>query len=171
MLLLAALAHAEPEYHVEAGGQFTPYAVVFDTAARIDGEHDGYILAAARVDPYGTWLGRAGVGIDVFGGGEGVDLKLGLFLGATGNLQDRSLWGRPAMGGEVQLGLKIGRVYGFYRHLDGFMGPLEDRLSEDEFRLGFRITDQVRAHGQYVIFNPGDAQYQGMPGIGVEVVF
>jgi hypothetical protein len=171
MLAFLGMAWAEPEFHMEAGGQFTPYSLVFDTAARMDGEHDGYIMAAARVDPYGVWLGRAGVGIDVFGGAEGLDLKLGLFMGATGDLSDRSLWGRPALGGELQLGVKIGRVYGFYRHLDGFAGPLEDRLSENEFRLGFEVHEHVRLHGQFVVFNPGDRQYQAMPGIGAEVVF
>lgn len=169
--LLAAPAFAAPEYHVEASSQILPSTVAFDVRGRVDGEKDGYVGVVTRVDPTGAWIGRAGIGFDVFGGGETVDLKLGLFVGGTGNLADASLIGRPAAGAEIQFGLKFGRVYGYYRHVDGFAGPLEDRLTEDELRLGFRITDAVRVHGQYVIVNPGDEIARGGAGIGAEVVF
>ncbi len=176
MLLALALvsspeAAAAPEYHVEANSQIMPSTVAFDVRGRVDGEKDGYIGAVARVDPTGAWIGRAGVGFDVFGAGEGVDLKLGLFLGGTGDLSELSMIGRPTAGAEVLFGVRIGRVFGSYRHVDGFAGPLEDRLTEDELRLGFRITDMVRVHGQYLIYNPGDEIVRGGAGIGAEIVF
>ena len=176
MLLVAALAltaaaSAAPEYHLEATSQIMPKTVALDLRARVDGEHDGYVTTVARIDPTGTWIGRAGIGLDVFGGKDGVDLKVGLFLGGTGDLTESSMIGRPTAGAEVLFGLKIGRVYGWYRHTDGFAGPLEDRLTEDELRLGFRVTDTVRVHGQYLIYNPGDEVMRGGAGLGIEMVF
>jgi hypothetical protein len=174
LFALALPAQAAPEYHVEATSQIMPDTVALDVRGRMDGEHDGYVTAVARVDPTGCWIGRAGVGFDVFGGKDGVDLKLGLFLGGTGDVSDPArptLYGRPTAGAEVLFGLKIGRVYGWYRHTDGFAGPLEDRLTEDELRLGFRVTDNVRVHGQYLIYNPGDQVVRGGAGLGAEVVF
>ncbi|MFZ5476502.1 MAG: hypothetical protein ACOZNI_06955 [Myxococcota bacterium] len=170
-LALPALATDDTEFHVEATSQIMPDTVALDLRGRVDGEHDGYLSANARIDPTGTWVGRAGVGVDVFGGAEGVDLKLGLFLGGTGDLVESSMLGRPAAGAEILFGLKIGRVYGWYRHVDGFAGPLEDRLTEDELRLGFRLTDHVRVHGQYLLYNPGDERLRGGAGVGAEVVF
>ncbi|MDP2315982.1 MAG: hypothetical protein Q8P41_24005 [Pseudomonadota bacterium] len=176
MLLAAALAlvnsaAAEPEFHVEATSQIMPQTVALDLRGRVDGEHDGYVTTVVRIDPTGTWIGRAGIGLDVFGGKDGVDLKLGLFLGGTGDVTQSSMLGRPTAGAEVLFGLNIGRVYGWYRHTDGFAGPLEDRLTEDELRLGFEITELVRVHGQYLIYNPGDQVVRGGAGVGVEVVF
>lgn len=170
-LLVPALALATPEFHIEASSQIMPETVAFDLGARVEGEHDGYILADARIDPTGCWIGRAGIGIDVFGGREGVDLKLGLFLGGTGDIGARAMYGRPTAGGEVRVGVGIGRVYGWYQHVDGFAGPLEDRLTEDQLRVGFRITDMVRVHGQYLVYNPGDRKVRGGAGIGAEVVW
>jgi hypothetical protein len=171
LLLASAVAFAEPEYHVEATSQIMPDTVAADLRARMDGEHDGYVGVNLRVDPTGTWVGRAGIGVDLLGGGEGVDLKLGLFLGGTGDLADRSMIGRPAAGAELLFGVKVGRVYGWYHHVDGFAGPLEDRLTEDELRLGFAVTEKVRVHGQYLIYNPGDEIVRGGAGIGAEVIF
>lgn len=172
LIALSAFAlAAEPEYHAELTSQVMPDTVAFDLRARADGEHDGYVMAAMRVDPTGGWIGRTGIGIDVFGGRDGVDLKLGLFLGGTGDLSNHAMYGRPAAGAELQFGLGIGRVYGWYRHVDGFAGPLEDRLTEDELRIGFRITDHVRVHGQYLIYNPGDETLHGGAGLGAEVIF
>lgn len=172
LLSLATLAlAAQPEFHIEATSQIMPETVALDLRGRMDGEKDGYVTTVARIDPTGTWIGRAGVGFDVFGGRDGVDLKLGLFLGGTGDLSNAAMYGRPTAGAEVLFGVGIGRVYGWYRHTDGFAGPLEDRLTEDELRIGFRIVDQVRVHGQYLIYNPGDKVLRGGAGLGCEVIF
>ena len=171
VFLLAATAYAAPEYHAEASAQILPSEVAADLRARVDGEHDGYIGGAMRVSPGGAWLGHAGVGLDVLGGGDAVDLKLGLFLGGTGDVSELAMYGRPAAGFEGLFGLRIGRVYGSYRHLDGFAGPLEDRLTEDELRVGFALTDHLRLHGQYLLTNPGTHTYEGGAGIGVEAVW
>lgn len=176
MLFIAVpLALAEPkedpEVHLEATSQLAPGTIALDVRGRVDGEHDEHLSVNTRIDPTGTWVGRVGAGIDVFGGGDGLDLRLGLFLGGTGDLTDRSMRGRPAAGAEILLGVKVGRVYGWYRHVDGFAGPLEDRLTEDELRVGYRITEKVRVHGQYLIYNPGDEHPRGGAGLGAEVVF
>ncbi len=183
VLLTVALAHesadapppkeppARPEWHFEASSQLMPETVTLDLRVRADGKRDGYVLAAMRVDPSGQWLGRAGVGFDLFGGGRTVDLKLGVFLGGVGDLTDRSMIGRPTLGGEVLFGLRFGRVYGHIRHLDGFVGPWEDRLTEDELRVGFQIAEHVGVHGQVVAVNPGTQRWSGGAGVGVEVAF
>lgn len=169
--LLIAPALAAPEYHLEASAQLLPDTVALDTRFRMEGEHDGYVMAAARLDPSGTWIGRTGIGFDVFGGGTGVDLRLGLFLGGTGDWTEPSLYGRPAAGAEAELAVRIRRVYGSFRHMDGFAGPLEDRLTEDELRLGFRVTDHVKVHGQWLMLNPGDQTWRPSVGIGAETIF
>lgn len=160
-----------PEWHIEATSQLMPETVTLDLRVQAEGKHDGYVNAALRVDPRGRWLGHAGVGLDLFGGGKTVDLRLGLFLGGVGDMSQDAMFGRPTVGGEVLFGLKFGRVYGHYRHLDGFAGPLEDRLTEDELRVGFGLTDHLRVFGQVVALNPGDKLVEGGAGIGVEAVF
>jgi hypothetical protein len=169
--LLQTATAGDVEFHVEATSQIMPETVALDLRGRVDGEKDAYISTIARIDPTGTWIGRAGIGVDLFGGKDGIDLKLGLFLGGTGDLTESSMIGRPTAGAEILFGVGIGRVYGWFRHTDGFAGPLEDRLTEDELRLGFRIIDTVRVHGQYLIYNPGDQVLRGGAGIGVEVIF
>lgn len=171
-LALASLAlAADPEIHAEATSQLLPRTVALDLRGRVDGERDAYLSGIVRVDPTGAWVGRAGIGFDVFGRGDGLDLKLGLFLGGVGDFADPAMYGRPAAGAEVLLGVRFGRVFGSFRHVDGFAGPLEDRLTEDELRLGFRITDHVRVHGQYLVYDPGATDPRGGAGIGAEVVF
>lgn len=168
--LVLALAET-PEFHVEAGGQWTPESLVLDLGARAEGKRDGYLLVAARVAPTGNWLGRAGIGVDLFGGRDGLDLKLGLFLGATGNAREPSIFGRPTAGAELQFGGQIGRVYGWFRHLNGFSGVLENHLTENELRIGFELTDHVRIHGQAVHFNPREKEHDLGFGAGAEFVF
>lgn len=169
--LLTGTALAAPEIHLEGSAQVLPTTAALDIRARADGERDAYVLGAVRVDPTGQWIGRAGVGIDVLGSGDGIDLKLGLFLGGTGDAGELTWNGRPAAGGEIQLGVSVGRVFGSYRHMDGFAGPLEDRLTEDELRLGFALTDRWRVHGQALEVNPGDGEWRPSFGLGVEAVF
>lgn len=180
ILALAAVAlanePAEPasrglEWHLEGSSQLLPDTVALDLRARADGKHDGYILGAMRVDPTGQWIGRAGVGFDVFGGGTVVDLKLGVFLGGVGDLSNHSMIGRPTAGGEVLFGLRFGRVYGFLRHMQGFAGPFEDLLTESELRVGFRFSDHISAHGQLLAINPGTDLWSGGAGLGMEYTF
>jgi len=168
-----ASASSDTEYHLEGSAELLPANVALDARFRVEGKHDGYMLGAVRVDPTGAWIGRAGVGIDLLGGAEWLDVKVGLFLGGVGDVSTSqvSMIGRPAAGFEGQIGSRIGRVYGYYRHMDGFAGPLEDRLTEDELRVGFRITDDWRIHGQYVIMNPGTDTWNHASGLGVEHVF
>lgn len=172
---LVSLAFATPEFHAEASSQLTPSAAVVDVRARVEGEKDAYLMGAMRVNPWGEWLGRAGIGVDVLGEGDGLDLKLGLFVGGVGELGDTDFGigsaSRPALGGEFQIGARAGRVYGYYRHMDGMAGFAEDHLSENEFRVGFVLTDSIRVHGQYVVFNPGATATYGGVGAGVEAVF
>lgn len=171
LFALASVALARPEFHLEASSQLLPETVALDVRGRMDGERDAYLLAAARIDPSGCWIGRTGIGFDVFGGAEGFDLKLGLFLGGVGNLSDPSMYGRPAAGAEALIGFKIRRVYAYYRHIEGFAGPLEDRLTEGEARLGFVIDDHWRVHGQALFTEPGDNIMRAGAGVGTEVVF
>ena len=74
LLTLAALVQAaQPEFHIEATSQIMPETVALDLRGRMDGEKDGYVTTVARIDPTGTWIGRAGVGFDVFGGRDGLE--------------------------------------------------------------------------------------------------
>lgn len=178
LLFLATTALAQTpaafedlDWHIEASSQLMPETVTLDVRGRADGPKDGYVLAAARIDPTGGWLGRAGVGFDVFGAGDGMDLKLGLFAGGVGDLTVPSMMGRPTFGGEVLFGMRFGRLFWHIRHLQGFAGPFEDLLTEDELRVGFRFSEQLAAHFQLIATNPGTEIWSGGAGGGVEVSF
>lgn len=171
LLLLTAFATAAPEVHTDLSAQWSPETLVLGVGGRLEGEDDGYLLLSGRIDPSGAYLGRAGFGFDLFGDGDTMDLRFGLFLGETGNLLDRTVLRRPAAGVEVEFGMHLGSAYGSLRHLDGFSGPLEQRLTENEVRVGFEVDEHLLVHGQYGRFNPGELRPVGGFGAGVELVF
>jgi hypothetical protein len=175
LLTLLSFAFPFPESHLSAGVHAWPAVPALDLEARLEGDRDAYLLGAVRIEPGDAWLGRAGVGFDLLGGGT-ADVRLGLFLGGVGTFE-AGAWGpeahvaRVAAGGEILLGLHLGRLHGSYRHLDGFAGPLEDRLTEDELRVGYRVVDPVEVYGRYIVWNPGERDPRGGFGLGVDVVF
>lgn len=119
----------------------------------------------------GNWIGRATGGIDVFGDAERFDLTLGLFLGTTGNWEDASVTMAGTGGFEFGLGTSVGPLSLRYRHLDGFRGPLESRLTENEVRLTWELLNTVNLFGQYINFRPtADLTIDGY-GAGVGMNF
>lgn len=115
----------------------------------------------------GDWLGRATVGLDLFGKSDRFDLTLGLYLGSTGNWLVPSLSkATVTAGGEFGIGGRIGPLGARFRHLDGFRGPLEARLTQDELRVGWNFGERVEIFAQYVRFNPGEGSPIGGYGAG-----
>lgn len=94
-----------------------------------------------------------------------------LFLGTTGWMKPLAASAvDPTAGFELGFGLNLGPVRGRYRHLDGFRGPLEARLTEDEWRLGFEIGT-VQIFGQHTRFNPGEEPRERGLGMGAALTF
>lgn len=150
MLLLVPLAQAHDggEVHVQAAKLRCGSVPMVSGSVRAVGDKDAYIGVEARVAPDERWIGRAGIGFDVLGGGDW-DLKLGLFLGGigTGLERERAL----ITGTEVALGAKIGRLYGQYRWLGGLgTSRLAALHTEHELTVGVRLIDEFRVFGQLI---------------------
>lgn len=172
LLVGSGQARADTDVTVEAyGQQLTGDGVGLGLAGRVQATRATFIAAEARSSFGGHWIGRGTVGIDLFGASETIDLTAGLFLGTTGswvpvgtNAID------PTAGFELGVGLNVGPVRGRYRHADGFRGPLEYHLTENEWRLGYEIG-RLQLFGQYVRFNPGVDQAVGGFGAGASMTF
>lgn len=169
-MLLTLLFAASPAQAATFGGeaslQASTQTLALDGRARVEGEKDAYVSAAARYFTDGEWIGRVGAGVDLLGKGDVVDLKLGLTAGGVGYGKDRP--GLGTVGGELQLGVHLGPVYGSLRHMDGFVGPFTARLTEDEVRVGAVLPADIRLYGQFVDLNPGDDVHRGLVGVGLE---
>jgi len=136
------------EIHLQAASLRAEDGRQLAASARLVGEEDAYLGVEARVDGRHCWMGRVGLGFDVLGGGKW-DLKLGLFLGGTGNGLERN--SAFITGTEVALGAEIGRLYGQYRWLGGLGGSDLARLhSENALTVGFRIVDEFRVYGEVI---------------------
>lgn len=130
-----------------------------------------FVAAEGRGLVGGHWIGRGTIGFDLFGGSETLDLTGGLFLGTTGGWAPVGLSGiDPTAGLELGLGVNLGPVRARYRHADGFRGPLEEHLTENEWRLGFELG-KLQLFGQYLRFNPGEEQAVGGFGAGASMSF
>lgn len=175
LALASTPAWAETDLSLEAYGQQVVGdgpSVGLGLGARLQATRATFVAAEGRGTPGGHWIGRGTVGLDLFGGSETIDLTAGLFLGTTGswapvgaNVVD------PTAGFELGLGLNLGPVRGRYRHADGFRGPLQSRLTENEWRLGYELG-RVQLFGQYLRFNPGDDSARiGGFGAGASMTF
>ena len=142
ILLLSSLAWAA-DLTAEASLQAYPHDLAGGAAFRLERDGGAFLSAEARSLVEGEWIGRATAGFDLFGGSDGFDLTLGLFLGSTGQWWEPSVRAHPTAGFELGIGFECGALRGRYRHADGFRGPLEYRLTENEWRLGFAVFDTV----------------------------
>lgn len=176
LTLLATLltfgAHADT-FSAEAMVQATPAGrIAPGIGARLEG--GGMFLAGeARGYDATHWLGRATAGVDLFGS-DRFDLTLGGFAGTAATFYEAGLATAeldPTWGFELGLGTRVGPVHARYRRLDGFRGPLQAHLSENELRLGCTVLDSVEVFGQYVTFNPGEADRVRGMGLGASVTF
>ena len=170
ILALLATAQAD-EISAEMLLQGSPQeGLLTGAGARLDGGK-AFLSMEGRSAVEGVWIGRATGGIDLFGGTDRLDMTLGLFLGTTGDWADPSMQLAGTAGFELGLGGAVGPLHVRYRHADGFRGPLEERLTEDELRLGYRMLGTVELFGQYLRFNPGEQYVIDGYGAGVKVVF
>lgn len=170
LTLMAAPAQAD-EISAELFAQTTPQSGYATGAAlRVDagapfvsGEAFGYVD--------GDWMGRATVGIDLLGGSDQFDLTAGAFLGSVGDWVEPSVGPELTAGFELALGARIGPLQARLRRVDGFRGPLTERLTQNEARLGWVFADRVEVFGQYVNYNPRQDQVIGGFGAGASVRF
>lgn len=170
MVALMGAAQAD-EISAEVLMQASPQdGLVTGFGARLDGGK-AFLSMDGRGAAEGMWIGRATGGVDLFGDSERVDMTLGLFLGTVGDWGDPSVQMAGTAGFEFGLGAHIGPLHARYRHADGFRGPLESRLTENEVRLGYRMFDTVELFGQYIRFNPSEDLLVDGYGVGLNVSF
>ena len=166
----------DDEILLQYGLQFLPRVPAHQLRARMSAESDAYLGAEVRYMPAQDirWAGRIGAGIDVFGGGNW-DLTLGLWIGSAGewdhDAEDPAMYLGPIAGTEIGLGFSAEHIFAKYRWLGGFGGgPIDELLSENELTVGYKITDEIHALGQYLILAPGDHDNEHGLGLGVRVV-
>lgn len=170
-------SHRSPQLRARYAMHFLPEAPAHYIGVRHTGEKDAYLNGEVRYMPASDllWTGRAGAGVDVFGGGNW-DLTLGLFIGTNGEWEradeSRVLYAAPMGGTEIGLGFEGDRIFAKYRWLAGLgSGPLDDALTENELTVGYKVTRSVHAFGQWIRVNPGEAEKSGGIGLGVQAVF
>lgn len=170
-LVLAGTARAEDSVTIEAyGQQMFGDGAGLGLGARVQ-PGSAFIAAEGRSIFGGHWIGRGTIGLDLFGGSEVIDLTGGLFLGTTGSWAPVGLSTvDPTAGLELGIGVNAGPVRARYRHANGFTGPLEEHLTENEWRLGFELG-RLQFFGQYLRFNPGEEQAVGGFGAGASMTF
>jgi hypothetical protein len=156
---------AEAFLQASAGGELTS-----GLGARLD-SGGAFLSLEGRGETNGIWVGRATGGLDLFGNSERIDLTLGVFLGTTGSTTSPSVETAGTAGVELGIGGTLGPLHARYRHSNGFRGPLESHLTEDEFRLGFRVFDTVEVFGQYIRFSPNELDVIDGYGGGLKVAF
>jgi len=174
MLLLIAALSGDAQANEISGEvlmQASPQdGLVTGVGAQLDGGRT-FLSMEGRGAADGNWIGRATGGIDLFGGSDRLDLTLGVFLGTVGNWGDPSISMAGTAGFAFGLGTNIGPLRARYRHADGFRGPLESRLTENEVRVGYRMFDTVEVFGQYIRFNPGEEVFVEGYGAGLKLAF
>ncbi len=164
----------------------TPHTVTFElygqqgfdagvglgAGARLHPGRSAFLNLEARGLVGDHWIGRGTIGLDLFGGWEAFDLTGGLFLGTTGAWAPVSIDTAiaPTAGLELGVGVNLGPIRARYRHADGFKGPLESHLTENEWRLGYQVG-RLQIFGQYLRFNPGDEVPVGGFGLGGAATF
>ena len=170
MMLAAGLALGGG-FSTEAYVQTLDDGMAAGLGAGLHGGGGAFLNGEMRGSGDGLWIGRATAGLDLLGGCDDIDVTLGLFLGSTGYWNQVALGSTGTGGLELGIGGRIGDLHARYRHADGFRGPLEARLTENEWRLGYTVADTVELFGQYVLFNPGDDVRRGGFGAGATVLF
>jgi hypothetical protein len=167
------------EQHLVAqyGMQFLPDLPGHQLGLRFVGDKDAYLSGELRYTPASDllWTARFGAGLDLLGRSDW-DLSLGLFIGSAGewDRQDERalLYSAPIAGTEVAFGYEGDRLFGKYRWLGGIGGgPVDELLTENEFTLGYKLTNTLHAYGQYLILSPGELDNEAGVGLGARLVF
>jgi len=182
--LLPALACDEPEEGCEEPQGISSHAMFddsvvdarFETTAltrsssyglsgRLVGHRDAWVGAQGRWTGSGDWMGRASLGLDVFGS-KLIDLRVGLYAGHAG------AWNGPeyqyvAIGSEFGTGFEIGRFFLDYTMWGG-RRPAGGVRAETDLSAGVRLFDDLLIYAHWLSLYPGDGvnRQQGA-GLGI----
>jgi len=168
--LTAAPAQAD-DISAELFAQTTPQSgYATGVALRVDAGAP-FVSGEAFGYAEGDWMGRATVGVDLLGASDRFDLTAGAFLGSVGDWVQPSVGPELTAGFELSLGARVGPIQARLRRVDGFRGPLTERLTQNEARLGWVFADRVEVFGQYVNYNPRQDVVIGGFGAGARVRF
>lgn len=143
--------------------------LVWGGMARVVDRRDAYASVEGLAAGDGQWMGRAGVGADIAGGGP-LDVHIGLFLGNVGAFNTPDYYSL-ALGTELGLGYSFGRLYTGYRFLGGKRPEGKGIRTESHVLFGYQVFDQLRVYGQWVGFRPDpEARSSGL-GVGAALHF
>ena len=134
-------------------------------------KRDAYVYLDARLGTAGAYNGRLGAGIDMLGKMP-VDLTVGGFVGAAGDIDDESLGVLPEGGAEVMLGGELGRLRGAYRwRIGATRSPISVFLMENEADVGVRLISTLRLEARYIHTYASESQDGHSLGMGVSYTF
>ena len=101
-----------------------------------------------------------------------IDLTVGGFVGAAGDIDDESLGVLPEGGAEVKLGGEVGRIRGAYRwRIGATRSPFSVFLMENEADVGLRLVSTLRLEARYIHTYASEAQDGHSIGLGVSYTF
>jgi len=113
-------------------------------------KRDRYVYLDTRLGTAGSWNGRLGAGLDMLGKMP-LDVTLGGFVGAAGDIDDESLGVLPEGGFELMVGGEVGRIRGAYRwRIGATRSPFTVFLMENELDVGLRVVSTVRLEMRYI---------------------
>jgi hypothetical protein len=165
LLALAAPAQADDDrldIELHAGVLARPELGYAAGNARLLGRRDAFLEVDGRLGPDGGWLGRAGIGVDVLGGGRW-HLQPGVYLGGAG----RGAFLSPAIFAGPQLGWGFDNTR-VYARASGFLAPTPQGLyGERSFTLGFRVVDEWRVYGRLSTLGTYRGERESYAGFGV----
>jgi hypothetical protein len=139
--------------------------------ATVRTKRDMYVYLDGQIGTAGTWQGRVGGGVDMLGKMP-VDLTLGLFAGASGDINNDALNVLPDGGAEIGVGGEIGRLRGTYRwRIGATRSPFSTFLMENEAEVGLRLVSTLRLEARYIHGYATETQDSHSLGLGVSYTF
>ena len=134
-------------------------------------KRDAYVYLDTRMGTAGAWNGRIGAGMDMLGKMP-VDLTLGGFVGAAGDIEDQSLGVLPEGGAEVSVGGEVGRFRAAYRwRIGATRSPFTVFMMENEADAGVRLVSTLRLEARYIHTYATETTDGHSLGLGVSYTF
>lgn len=138
------------------------------------GERGTYARIDARSQATGDWVGRVGIGKDVFGRWDFFDLTVGASLGAAGDWHERAMYQQIGAGLNLGVGINVRRVHLSASRVQPFSrSPVSHALDESQVRLAFDVNDQLTLFGTSLRVYPDfeGAERRQAYGVGASYVF
>ena len=134
-------------------------------AVRSNGRHDSWIGVEGRWAEDQAWMGRFGMGFDVFGH-KPFDLRLGLMAGHLGDWQTPEHQ-RFSVGTVVDLGWNPGRFLFEHRHIGGRRPDGRGIRTEGHTQIGVRPLERLEVYADFTVIAPEAMDREVGMGVGL----